>query len=553
LPLGHCQELEIRHCAPHLEAMQLKLTHPHTDISAAYEALGLPYGASLASVKKAFRHLARLHHPDTSTSGSSASEFSRCKIAYEKLLTHCAAHPPGPLPPPSKTSDEMSSSSLWEAEVMAYSGLQCATKSALPQLATPIESQENPGVLGLKYLMGQGVSRNLATAARFFSIGAEQGDIRSMHIYGLMLGNGAAVERDGERSVELLTRAAMMGYAPSQRKLASLAAAPLSGSPDWLAAEKWLRMAALQGDPHSQFELASLYYSGRTGRCDYSAALAWFNAAAVGGHARSQNNAAAMLLNGKGARHDPAAALQWLEVAASAGVPEANYNMGLVAELGMIPPPDARKAANFYRLAARSGVPSAHNNLGVLYYRGEGVPEDLTLAAEHFARAASLGSLEANSNLGLMYCRGEGVAKDHKKAAVCFLAASEMGDASSKNNLGVLCYGGLGVPRDPSRAASLFLEAANLGDASAQLNIAMMYLRGDGVEENMSAAFRWFSMSAKQGNEDAQNQLSKMASFPRASAAPADNSNSSPPLPARSSPSKLRGRRHCDHDPLAAG
>lgn len=48
-----------------------------------FEILGLPEGATEAEIKRAYRRLAALHHPDR---GGDAEAFTRVRRAYEHAL-----------------------------------------------------------------------------------------------------------------------------------------------------------------------------------------------------------------------------------------------------------------------------------------------------------------------------------------------------------------------------------------------------------------------------------------------------------------------------------
>lgn len=50
-----------------------------------YLALGVSPGASLADIKKAYRHQAALHHPDRSTAPDAATRFRAVQEAYDIL------------------------------------------------------------------------------------------------------------------------------------------------------------------------------------------------------------------------------------------------------------------------------------------------------------------------------------------------------------------------------------------------------------------------------------------------------------------------------------
>ncbi len=62
------------------------------DIQAAAELLGLEEKASLAEIKRAYRHLSRKHHPDMQKEpGSGAAQIAMHELtgAYKTLLRYC--------------------------------------------------------------------------------------------------------------------------------------------------------------------------------------------------------------------------------------------------------------------------------------------------------------------------------------------------------------------------------------------------------------------------------------------------------------------------------
>jgi DnaJ-class molecular chaperone len=58
-----------------------------------YHRLGLPPGASIAEVKKAWRTQSRLAHPDAP--GGAAEDFMTLKTAYEKIMEQKKTGPAG--------------------------------------------------------------------------------------------------------------------------------------------------------------------------------------------------------------------------------------------------------------------------------------------------------------------------------------------------------------------------------------------------------------------------------------------------------------------------
>ncbi len=70
--------------------------------------------------------------------------------------------------------------------------------------------------LGNIYAAGKaGVEANLAEAARWYAIAAQEGDAKAQHVYGLMLLAGEPVAQDVEAGMFMLRRAASQDYLPA--------------------------------------------------------------------------------------------------------------------------------------------------------------------------------------------------------------------------------------------------------------------------------------------------------------------------------------------------
>ena len=53
-----------------------------------YEVLGVEKGADDATLKKAYRTLAKKYHPDTANGKSTGTEFTQISSAYQTLKKH---------------------------------------------------------------------------------------------------------------------------------------------------------------------------------------------------------------------------------------------------------------------------------------------------------------------------------------------------------------------------------------------------------------------------------------------------------------------------------
>ena len=96
--------------------------------------------------------------------------------------------------------------------------------------------------------------KDYTTASTKFRSSAEQGDIRSQNLLGIIYSNGLGVAQDYKEAV------------------------------------RWYRLAAQQGDPISQYNLGAMYLNGQGVSQDYVRAHMWFNIAAISGDKDSVKN-----------------------------------------------------------------------------------------------------------------------------------------------------------------------------------------------------------------------------------------------------------------------
>jgi len=72
------------HTPPHTPPPHTPLSF-HTHLLSSYQILGLTPGATLEMIRRAYRHLARLNHPDKNSSASAEEKMKSINDAYEKL------------------------------------------------------------------------------------------------------------------------------------------------------------------------------------------------------------------------------------------------------------------------------------------------------------------------------------------------------------------------------------------------------------------------------------------------------------------------------------
>ena len=239
---------------------------------------------------------------------------------------------------------------------------------------------------------------------------AVQGHASSQYQLGLMLLEGAGIDRDHAQGVRWLERAASRGHEGALAHLTRLAArgdvaAHLAlgfiardHARGGRAAVRHLGAAAAAGDPQGLLALGELYRAGAAVEPDEAYAAILFRAAAeaaMNAVQRARQEATAGIL---GPDSD-----EWLEVAvartraAHASPPERNadqpelfarYWVGLALLVGAGTMADTPRGIAHHRAAAESGFDLAEYSLGLLYERGHGLPRDLDSARHWLARAA---------------------------------------------------------------------------------------------------------------------------------------------------------------------
>ena len=139
---------------------------------------------------------------------------------------------------------------------------------------------------------------------------------------------GAEIYADGVRRVEakdnsgvdIIKKAANLGYAPAQFYLAKLYEAGGAGvKKDADQARVWTERAAEGGDQKAMHNLALYYFEGAGGPKNTTLAAQWFHRAADLGLVDSQYNLARLYEEGFGVSQNPAEAYKWYLIAARAG------------------------------------------------------------------------------------------------------------------------------------------------------------------------------------------------------------------------------------------
>jgi TPR repeat protein len=204
----------------------------------------------------------------------------------------------------------------------------------------------------------ENVKKNLKAALNQYERGKDAGQVECMLRVADFYTQGKGVDKDVERGVSILRKAAESGNPIASFRLATQA---LSEEKPNLPAGYGYLLAAANGNLlEAQNELALLYLSGKMGAADPTAGLAWLTRAAQGGFAQAQYNLAVLYDSGAGGvARNIGNAGQLYTLAANQGHGPATLALARLVNEGIGTKSEPTKAWAIATLAAERGMKEA--------------------------------------------------------------------------------------------------------------------------------------------------------------------------------------------------
>jgi len=154
-------------------------------------------------------------------------------------------------------------------------------------LIQPLAGDGNPRaqiMLGRCYENGLGVAQDMAVAAQWFQLAAEQNDPEAQVLLAYCYEIGAGVPKDPQQVMNLMTRAAESGNAEAQFNLALKYSQGINGEPKNEAESfRWASLAANQGYAQAERFLGACYQYGFGVNANMELANQWYARAAAQG------------------------------------------------------------------------------------------------------------------------------------------------------------------------------------------------------------------------------------------------------------------------------
>ena len=263
---------------------------------------------------------------------------------------------------------------LSDAESQKLAGEVAAGNTAsLERLKQAAESGD-PGAqteLGVLYLDGEGVPRDLTQAVNWLQKAAELGSAEAQYRMGTFHAAGRGVPRDNDEASKWYRKAA-----------------------------EWFRKAAEEGSPQAQYRWGTMHATGRGVTQDYAEAAKWYRKAADQGHGMAQSDLGSAYSRGRGVPKDLVESVKWYRKAAEQGTTLAQHNLGISYMEGEGVAKSPAEAMKWFRLAAEQGLGPSQFNLGLGYEDGNGVARDPAEAAKWYRKAVEWGYAPAKEALG---------------------------------------------------------------------------------------------------------------------------------------------------------
>lgn len=244
--------------------------------------------------------------------------------------------------------------------------------------------------LGVIYLNGDCVDRNLQLAYRYFKEAADNGNSRGLNGLGILYEGGEFVKKDEQKAFELYKQ----------------------------ASEKGLAQACMR--------MAICYHYGVGTAIDYQKAAYYYELAGEKGVKNAYGELAMMLFFSVGeSTTDKSKFISCVSKGISLGDANAFFTAGYAYKYGVFVPQDLNRSFECFQKASELGNIMGTVELAICYYYGIGTVVNNSMSFMLFKIAASNGDDEAQYYLGECYRNGYGTVMSREKALYWYGKAAE--------------------------------------------------------------------------------------------------------------------------------
>ncbi len=224
--------------------------------------------------------------------------------------------------------------------------------------------------LGMLYLDGVGVSKDVVLAEKWLTLGSDGGSVLGMHNLGTIHIEGLTKTPSRQIAKSLFERAAQSDCVESMYSLGLMA----NESEDYQSAFRWYTTAAEKGHSDAAHNLGVYYLNGNDFiKPSNELAFKWFETSANHGNALAQCALGDMYLQGVGCKQDLAFANKCYRASADQGHANAAFKLGANYAMGIGTLESEFGAMTWFKRAKRNGMDlvSQRDSIQSRIHRGE--------------------------------------------------------------------------------------------------------------------------------------------------------------------------------------
>lgn len=263
-------------------------------------------------------------------------------------------------------------------------------------------------------------------------------------------------------------------------------------------AYNWYLTSHQKGNVLATNNMGAMHLKGELGGTDLKAALSFFKQAAEKGHNHAMKNLGCCYLEGIGSPINIQTAIHWLQQSVDKGCEQAIPALGFAYYSQ--DPHNSGRYLELMEKACQLDHPESLYLLGEIYLDGDYVPANEIKGIHLLERASELNSTKASLLLGLYYtCKSQ--PPQYQKANTILTKVLEQSHWD-KGHLALIAelYHNNHKELGTAKAIQLNQHLADLGDAEAQARLASIYLEAQDENKDPIQAFKYASLSAKQKN-----------------------------------------------------
>lgn len=237
-------------------------------------------------------------------------------------------------------------------------------------------------------------------------------DSEALYTLGLLYLKGIFIEKNVMKAFDYFVLASELNHPKAQVEVGIIYSNGFGDiKQDFDSAILYFNLAAIQNYSYGFFYLGSIQFFEKYQQKDINVGIHYYELAANLNNSEALLNLGLLYLENKIIKQDVQKAIKYLTQAANQGQVNAQYNLGILYINGLSVVQDIGKGIHYLLLASKQRFIKARFKLGVIYFEGKIVSRDVNKAIDFLIFASNRNYLDAQSYLGCIYYEGKYVKK----------------------------------------------------------------------------------------------------------------------------------------------